>query len=168
MGRANCNPHRFQPSMAMLRTTRALSIRFVLRSLTFFRTGARGISSDTRDRRRKGFRIASNAPPALSLSKVQNSMNSLPCPSTPRTNTGIARESRAQRRRSSAGCLAVVGHCPRIRDHIPTEDGPPARVATDDIMPEHRDRIRSLQISSMLSLLTKGSRYGPNGFVGGF
>jgi hypothetical protein len=127
-GRANCNPHRFQPSMAMLRTTRALSIRFVLRSLTFFRTGARGISSDTRDRRRKGLRIASSAPPALSLSKVQNSMNSLPCQSTPRTNTGMARESRTQRRRSSAGCLAVVGHCPRrIRDHIRTEDGPPGR-----------------------------------------
>jgi hypothetical protein len=138
-GRANCNPHRFQPSMAVLRTTRALSIRFVLRSLTFFRTGARGISSDTRDRRRKGLRIASNAPPALSLSKVQNSMNSLPCPSTPRTNTGMARESRTQRRRSSAGCLAVVGHCPRrIRDHIRTEDGPPGRVTTDDIMPQLR------------------------------
>jgi hypothetical protein len=39
--------------------------------------GAEGISSDTRDRRRKGLRIASSAPPALSLSKVQNSRNSL-------------------------------------------------------------------------------------------
>src|SRR5713226_3498140 len=131
-GRANCNPHRFQPSMGMVRTTCALSIRTVCRNFRFLRTGARGISSDTRDRRRKGLRIASNAPPALSLSKVQNSMNSLPCPSTPRTNTGMARESRTQRRRSAAGCLAVVGHCPRrIRDHIRTEDGPPGRVTTD-------------------------------------
>lgn len=138
-GRANCNPHKFQPSMGMVRTTRALSIRFVPRNLTFLRAGARGISSDTRDRRRKGLRIASNAPPALSLSKVQNSTNSLPCPSTPRTNTGMARESRTQRRRSAVGWSAAVGPCSRrIRDHSRTEDGPPGRVTTDDIMPEHR------------------------------
>src|SRR5437763_12019649 len=79
-GRANCNPHRFQPSMGETRTTRALSIRIVCRSFTFLRMGAEGISSDIRDRRRKGLRIASSAPPALSLSKVQNSRNSLPCP----------------------------------------------------------------------------------------
>src|SRR5205807_3617052 len=52
------------------------------------RMGAGGISSDIRDRRRKGLRIASSAPPALSLSKVQNSRNSLPCPLMPRTKTG--------------------------------------------------------------------------------
>ena len=69
----------------------------------FFRTGTEGISSDIRDRRRNGLRIASSAPPALSLSKVQNSKNSLPCPLTPRTKTGMARESRAQRRRSGTG-----------------------------------------------------------------
>jgi len=138
-GRANCNPHRFQPSMAMLRTTRALSIRFVLRNLTFLRAGATGISSDTRDRRRKAWRIASNAPPALSLSKVQNSTNSLPCPSTPRTNTGMARESRTQRRRSAAGWLAAVGARPRpIRDHSRNGMVRQGRVTTDDIMPEHR------------------------------
>jgi len=136
-GRANCNPHKFQPSMGRVRTTRALSIRFVPRNLTFLRAGAGGISSDARDRRRKGLRIASNAPPALSLSKVQNSTNSLPCPSTPRTNTGMARESRTQR--SAAGWSAAVDPCSRrIRDHSRTEDGPPGRVTTDDIMPEHR------------------------------
>ena len=102
-GRANCNPHRFQPSMGETRTTRALSLRIVCRSFTFLRMGAEGISSDTRDRRRKGLRIASSAPPALSLSKVQNSRNSLPCPLMPRTKTGMARESRAQRRRSGVG-----------------------------------------------------------------
>jgi hypothetical protein len=122
-GRANCNPHRFQPSMGMVRTTCALSIRTVCRNFRFLRAGATGISSDTRDRRRKGLRIASNAPPALSLSKVQNSMNSRPCPSTPRTNTGMARESRTQRRRSAAGWLAAVGLRPRrMGNHSRTED----------------------------------------------
>lgn len=122
-GRANCNPHRFQPSMGMVRTTCALSIRTVCRNSRFLRAGATGISSDTRDRRRKGLRIASNAPPALSLSKVQNSMNSRPCPSTPRTNTGMARESRTQRRRSAAGWLAAVGLRPRrMGNHSRTED----------------------------------------------
>src|SRR5204863_5475888 len=66
-GRPNCNPHRFQPSMGETRTTRALSIRIVCRSFTFLRMGAEGISSDIRDRRRKGLRIASSAPPALSF-----------------------------------------------------------------------------------------------------
>ena len=133
-GRANCSPHRFQPSMGTVRTTRALSLRTVCRNFTFLRAVAIGISSDTRDRRRKGLRIASSAPPALSLSKVQNSTNSRPCPSTPRTNTGMARESRTQRRRSAAGWLAAVGPRPRrICHHSGTEDGPPAGVTTDDI-----------------------------------
>jgi len=119
----------------MLRTTRALSIRFVLRSLTFFKTGARGISSDTRDRRRKGLRIASNAPPALSLSKVHNSTNSLPWPFMPLTNTGIARESRTQRRRSVSGWRAAVGPRPRrMRNHNRSEDGPLGGVTSDDII----------------------------------
>jgi hypothetical protein len=122
-GRKNCNPHRFQPSMGTIRTTRALSIRTVCRKFTFLRASATGISSDTRDRRRKGLRIASSAPPALSSSKVQNSTNSRPCSSTPRTNTGMARESRTQRRRSAAGWLAAVGPRPRrIGNHSRTED----------------------------------------------
>jgi hypothetical protein len=134
-GRTNCNPHRFQPSMGMIRTTRALSIRTVYRKFTFPRAGATGISSDTRDRRRKGLRIASSAPPALSSSKVQNSTNSRPCPSTPRTNTGMARRSRTQRRRSAAGRSAAVGPRPRrIGNHSRTEDGLPGRVTTDDIV----------------------------------
>ena len=134
-GRTNCSPHRFQPSTGMIRTTRALSIRTVCRKFTFLRAGATGISSDTRDRRRKGLRIASSAPPALSSSRVQNSTNSPPCPSTPRTNTGMASESRTQRRRSAAGRSAAVGPRPRrIRDHSLTEDGPPGRVTTDDIV----------------------------------
>src|SRR6266571_2102446 len=112
-GRANCSPHRFQPSTGTIRTTRALSIRTVCRNLTFPRTGTEGTSSDMCDRRRKGLRIASNAPPALSLSKVQNSTNSPPFSFTPRTNTGMASESRTQRRRSAAGCLAAVGPRPR-------------------------------------------------------
>src|SRR5947209_19696161 len=66
-------------------------MRIVCRNFTFFRRGAEGISRDTRDQRRKGLRIASSAPPALSLSKVQNSRNSLPCPLMPRTKTGMAR-----------------------------------------------------------------------------
>ena len=124
-GRANCNPHRFQPSMGMVRTTRALSIRTVCRKFTFLKAGATGISSDTRDQRRKGLRIASSAPPALSLSTVQNSTNSRPGPSTPRTNTGMARESRTQRRRSAVGWSAAVGPRPRrISNHSRTEDGP--------------------------------------------
>jgi len=39
-------------------------------SFKFFISGAEGISSVIRDQRRKGLRIASNTPPALSLSKV--------------------------------------------------------------------------------------------------
>jgi hypothetical protein len=121
--------------MGMIRTTRALSLRTVCRNSTFPRAGAKGISSETRDQRRKGLRIASNAPPALSLSKVQNSTNSLPCPLTPRTNTGMARESRTQRRRSSAGCLAAVGPPPRrIGNHRSTEHRPLGWITRDDII----------------------------------
>src|SRR5438128_10387187 len=39
-------------------------------SLKFLISGAEGISSVIRDQHRKGLRIASNTPPALSLSKV--------------------------------------------------------------------------------------------------
>jgi len=121
--------------MNVIRTTRALSTRTVCRKVTFVRAGARGISSDTRDRRCKGLRIASNAPPALSLSKVHNSTNSLPCPFTPHTNTGIARESRTQRRRSVSGWRAAVGPRPRrMRNHNRSEDGPLGGVTSDDIM----------------------------------
>jgi len=97
--------------------------------------GAEGISSDTRDRRRKGLRIASSAPPALSLSRVQNSRNSLPCPLMPRTKTGMARESRAQQRRSGVGWVVADSPRPqRIRNHSRTEDGPADRVTTHDTM----------------------------------
>jgi hypothetical protein len=121
--------------MGMIRTTRALSVRTVCRNSTFSRVGVKGISSETRDQRRRGLRIASNAPPALSLSKVQNSTNSLPCPLTPRTNTGMARESRTQRRRSLVGWLAAVGSSPRrMGNHRWTEHGPLVWVTRDDII----------------------------------
>jgi hypothetical protein len=83
--------------------TRARTILTVRGNLTFFRRGAEGISNSTRDQRRKGLRIASNTPPALSLSMVLNSRNSLPCPLRPRTNTGMASGSRTQQRRSGLG-----------------------------------------------------------------
>jgi len=122
----------------MTRITRALSLRTVCRDFTFLRTGAEGISSVTRDQRRKGLRIANNPPPALSLSKVQNSTNSLPCPLTPRTNTGMARGSRTQRRCSAVVWLAarLVPDPWRIRNHRRTEDAPPGRVITNDIVME--------------------------------
>src|SRR6266852_7500254 len=132
-GRANCNPHRFQPSMGETRTTRALSLRIVCRSFTFLRMGAEGISSDTRDRRRKGLRIASSAPPALSLSKVQNSRNSLPCPLTPRTKAGMARKSRGQRRRSDLRWAAAESPPPqRMHNHSQDRNVSLGRVTTDD------------------------------------
>ena len=63
-------------------------------------------------------RIASSTPPALSLSKVLNSRNSLPCALTPRTKTGMARGSRAQWRRSGFGVAAAENPLPRrIRHH---------------------------------------------------
>lgn len=99
-GLANCNPHRLQPFTGVIRTTRALRIRVVRRNFISPRAGANGISSDTRERCSKDLRIKSSAPPALSLSRVQNSTNSLPGPLVPRTNTGMARGSRSQRRRS--------------------------------------------------------------------
>ena len=102
----------------MIRTTRARSLRTVPGKLTFIRRGAEGISRDTRDQRRKGLRIASSTPPALSLSKVLNSRNSLPCALTPRTKTGMARGSRAQWRRSGFGVAAAENPLPRrIRHH---------------------------------------------------
>ena len=102
----------------MIRTTRARSLRTVPGKLTFIRRGAEGISRDTRDQRRKGLRIASSTPPALSLSKVLNSRNSLPCALTPRTKTGMARGSRAQWRRSGFGLAAAENPLPRrIRHH---------------------------------------------------
>src|SRR6266704_377425 len=124
-GRANCNPHRFQPSTYVIRITRALSIRMVRRNLTFLKIGAEGISSDTRDQRRRGLRIASSAPPALSLSNAENSRNSLPCPLTPRTKTGMAREIRSQRRRSTLGWVAAEDPLPqRICNHSQNKDEP--------------------------------------------
>src|SRR5579864_3156812 len=89
-GLANCNPHKLQPFTGVIRTTRALRIRVVRRNFIFLRVGANGISSDTRERYRKDLRIKSNAPPALSLSRVENSTNSSPGPLIPRTNTGMA------------------------------------------------------------------------------
>jgi hypothetical protein len=78
-----------------MRITRARSFRTTRRNFSLFRICEEGISSDTRDQSRKDLRIASSTPPALSLSKVLNSRNSLPCPLMPRTKTGMARESRA-------------------------------------------------------------------------
>ena len=102
----------------MIRTTRARSLRTVPGKLTFIRRGAEGISRDTHDQRRKGLRIASSTPPALSLSKVLNSRNSLPCALTPRTKTGMARGSRAQWRRSGFRLAAAENPLPRrIRHH---------------------------------------------------
>ncbi len=86
-----------------MRITRARSLRTTRRNFSLFSNCEHGISSDTRDQSRKGLRIASSTPPALSLSKVLNSRNSLPCPLMPRTKTGMARESRAQWRRSFVG-----------------------------------------------------------------
>jgi len=83
-----------------MRTTRAFSKGILRRNLICFATGGSGISSDTFDRNGKERRIARSAPPALSLSRVENSKNSLPCPFIPRTNTGMERQIRAHRRRS--------------------------------------------------------------------
>jgi hypothetical protein len=83
-----------------MRTTRAFSKGILRRNLICIARGGSGISSDTCDRNGKERRIARSAPPALSLSRVQNSKNSLPCPLIPRTNTGMARQIRAHRRRS--------------------------------------------------------------------
>ena len=99
-GRANCTPHKFQPLENVMRTTRAFSRGILRRNVICFARGGSGISSDTCDRNGKERRIARSAPPALSLSRVQNSKNSLPCPLIPRTNTGMARQIRAHRRRS--------------------------------------------------------------------
>ena len=92
-----------------MRITRARSIRTAPRNFTLFRISEEGISSDTRDQSRKGLCIASSTPPALSLSKVLNSRNSVPRPLMPRTKTGMARESRAQWRRSFVGADRFVG-----------------------------------------------------------
>jgi len=122
----------------------------------------KGISSETRDQRRKGLRIASNAPPALSLSKVQNSTNSLPCPLTPRTNTGMARESRTQRRRSSAGWLAAVGPPPRrIGNHRWTEHGPLGWVTRDDII----DWIVNARVLALETRIRIGREDGADYFI---
>lgn len=110
----------------MIRITRARTLCIVRCNFMFLRIGAEGISRDTRDRRRKCLRrIASSAPPQLSLSKVQNSRNSLPCPLTPRTKTGMARESRGQRRRSEDRWSAVDNRrYQRILNHSWDEDDP--------------------------------------------
>ena len=92
-----------------MRITRARSLRTTRRNFSLFRICEEGISSDTCDQIRKGLRIASSTPPALSLSKVLNSRNSLPCPLMPRTKTGMARESRAQCRRSFVGIDLFTG-----------------------------------------------------------
>jgi hypothetical protein len=86
-----------------MRITRARSLRTARRNFPLISISEEGISSDARDPSRKGLRIASSTPPALSLSMVLNSRNSLPCPLMPRTKTGMARESRAQWRRSFVG-----------------------------------------------------------------
>ena len=109
----------------MIRITRARNIRLVRRHFTFFRRGAEGISSVTRDHRRNGLRIASSAPPALTLSKVLNSKNSRPCALIQRTKTGMARGSRAQRRRSGFVSVAAENPLPqRIRNHSQYESDP--------------------------------------------
>lgn len=99
-GRTNCNPHRFQSSKWVIRRTRARSIRTARGRAACATRGAEGISKEMRDERRKVLRIASSTPPALSLSSVLNSTNSFPSESRPRTNTGMARGRRGQRRRS--------------------------------------------------------------------
>ena len=122
-GRANCTPHKFQPLENVMRTTRAFIKGILRRNLICFAMGGRGISSDTFDCSRKERRIARSAPPPLSLSRVQNSKNSVPCPFIPRTNTGMAREILAHRRRSGSS----FGEARRrfaIRNH--TEIAPPS------------------------------------------
>jgi hypothetical protein len=122
-GCANCNPHSFQSFTYVIRTTRARTVRTARGNFTFMRRGVDGISSDTRDQRRKGLRIASSAPPTLALSKVPNSRNSLPRPLIPRTKTGTARASRAQRRRSKSDLVAAESSLPeRTGNHNQLEN----------------------------------------------
>jgi hypothetical protein len=114
-----------------MRTTRAFSKGILRRNLICFATGGSGISSDTRDRNGKERRIARSAPPVLSLSRVQNSKNSLPCPLIPRTNTGMAREIRAHRRRSRSS----VGEARRrlgMHNHTQIARCSNSRVTTND------------------------------------
>ena len=102
-------------------------------SFKFFISGAEGISSVIRDQRRKGLRIASNTPPALSLSKVPNSRNSLPCPFTPRMNAGMASGSRDQRLRSGFHWTAADSFPPhRIRNHSQQARASPGGVTTEN------------------------------------
>lgn len=93
--------------------------------------GGSGISSDTCDRSRKERLIARSAPPALSLSRVQNSKNSLFCSLIPRTKTGMARGIRAHRRRSRS----FFGKAWRrfgIRNNTQIAPAPNSRVITND------------------------------------
>src|SRR2546426_2293398 len=145
-----------------MRITRARSIRTARRNVSLFRICEEGISSDTRDQSRKGLRIASSTPPALSLSKVLNSRNSLPCPLTPRTKAGMARKSRGQRRRSDLRWAAAESPPPqRMHNHSQDRNVSLGRVTTDDtVVRESRTVLRGhwLEEESWV-LRTKNDRW---------
>ncbi len=118
-GRTKRKPHSFHPTASVTRTSRAcrlcsggggacVSVCRWLALGTFapkaFGAGAEGTSNCTRAVRCRLRRKPTNIPPALTLSAVVNSRNSLPSRSLPRTNTGRASGRRGQARRSGIGC----------------------------------------------------------------
>ena len=116
--------------MSVVRMTRALSSLFPCANAPVVGAGARGISNVSRERRFKGLRIASSAPPALSFSSVQSSRNSFPCPFVPRMNTGIASGIRGHRLSSLVRVpfgrrASLMGHARRTASSI--DHGPGAR-----------------------------------------
>ena len=80
-------------------------MREALGSAAAVANGALGISSETCAESGKERRTATSAPPAETFRAVANSRNSFPFSSRLRTNTGIARGRRVQRRRSISGFL---------------------------------------------------------------
>ena len=99
IGRWNFSPSRWQSSRLVTRTSFARKFCFCDASFDSG-IGVHGISSMIREPGGRCRWIASKAPPTLMSRAVANSMNCLPFGSIPRTNTGIAKGSLSQRRRS--------------------------------------------------------------------
>ncbi len=83
-----------------MRTMRARKVRADLGRPTVEANGALGISKEMLADGFKDRRTAISAPPALMLSAVENSRNSLPSGFFPRTKTGMAKGKRCHLRRS--------------------------------------------------------------------
>src|ERR1700678_43788 len=107
-GRENLSPIRLYVAACSVRTTFASNVRAARGNDANAPKGELGISSEISVRNGIARRTATSIPPADTFNAVANSRNSLSCPISLLTKTGMAKGKRGHRLRSPADILAFT------------------------------------------------------------